>query len=183
MVKLDNAEMFEMLWSEIFSNVRLVKPDNAEREWSEMLLLSRNRTLRLVKPDKGERSEMLLFSSRSRVRLVKPLNGEMFEILLSSRNRTLRCVKPDKGERSDTELLLVPPFSPSGLRYSSVRLIAWCSPVKLLMLVSGASSRVNLAISVVVIVAPLPLPKACSILTRRFRSGIFTEGSGGGGSN
>ena len=201
LVRPDNAEMSDMLFSQRYRSVRLVRPDNAE-----MLVMSlpqRSRTVRLVRPDNAE---MLVMSLPQRysviklvnpeseemldivlpprfnhVRLVKPAKGAIFDIELFRRRSHVRLVNPIKGERSDTELLLIASTPrPSAPRSNRVRLVACSSPVKLLMLALGASSRVNPAMSAVVMVAPDALPRAFSIAARRFGSGMVT---GCGGSN
>ena len=145
----------------------MVKPDKGEI--SEMILWERFSDVRLVKPDNGEISEKKLPERISNVRSVKPDNGVMSEMTLSERISDVRLAKPDNGVMS--EMIL-------SARISDIRPVANSSPVKSRISDSDASKRVKLAISALVIDAPLVLRSAVSIAARRFASGMVTCVSG-----
>ena len=90
--------------------------------------------------------------------------------------RHLRCCCPEVAALSDC--LILPEVKCSRCccdkDSASVRLIACSRPVKSLILDSMAESRVNAAISEVVMAAPDALPRVFAIAARRLGSGIST---------
>ena len=163
----------EMLLPERSSDSRLVNSDSGDIS-SEMLLPERSSLSRLVNLDRPEISEMLFLLRSSLSRLVNPDIADTSEILFLLRSSLSRLVKPDNGERSEIELLLVKLLTVSGPKFRFVRREANSSPVKSLMFAFGASRRIKVDISPLVIGAPRVLPRLSSITARRFVSGITT---------
>ena len=133
------------------------------------MLWERVNDVRLVKPDNGEISVNKLPERISTVRLVKPDRGVRSEMILSESNSDVRLVKPDRSVISEMILLE---------RFSDIRPVANSSPVKSRISESCASRRVKLAISALLIDAPLALRSAVSIAARRSASGMVTCVSG-----
>ena len=89
----------------------------------------------------------------------------MSDMELSESDTSVSLVKFSKAEMSDMELLS---------RSRCARLIAYSSPVRLVMLRLGASSIVNFAISEAGIGSEGKYPRSFQIAARRLGSGMFT---------
>ena len=137
-----------MLLFSRFNHVRLVNPERGER--SDTLFSTSSSTVRWVNPDNGDTPDTELLLSVSRHKLVNPDNGDTSDIEFWSSPRSVRLNKRDSGHRLDIEL---------PIRSSDPRLVACSNPVKLLMLASRAVSEVKVSISATVMVAPAAFAK------------------------